>query len=97
MYAPVYAVPLPDLVIVDGGITQLNSAIRSLKKLGLELPVIGLAKKFDHIYVEQRRNPIVLPKNSESLYLIQRIRDEAHRFAVTYHRKLRTKEEIYQD
>jgi excinuclease ABC subunit C len=85
---------LPDLVIVDGGITQLNSATRSLKKLGLELPVIGLAKKFDHIYVKKRLNPIVLPKNSEALYLIQRIRDEAHRFAITYHRKLRTKEEI---
>jgi len=86
---------LPDLVIIDGGITQLNSAVSSLKKLGLELPTIGLAKKFDHIYMKKRVKPIVLPQNSETLYLIQRIRDEAHRFAITYHRKLRTKAEIY--
>jgi excinuclease ABC subunit C len=86
---------LPDLVIIDGGITQHNSATRSLKKLGLELPIIGLAKKFDHIYIKKRVKPITLPKNSEALYLIKRIIDEAHRFAINYHRKLRTKVEIH--
>jgi excinuclease ABC subunit C len=82
---------LPDLVIVDGGSTQLISAERSLRKLGLELPVIGLAKKYEKIYVPERTEPIELQKNSEELYLIQRIRDEAHRFAISYHRKLRSK------
>jgi excinuclease ABC subunit C len=82
---------LPDLVIVDGGSTQLTSAERSLRKLGLELPVIGLAKKYEQIYVPERTEPIELQKNSEELYLIQRIRDEAHRFAISYHRKLRSK------
>jgi excinuclease ABC subunit C len=83
--------PLPDLVIVDGGSTQLISAERSLRKLGLELPVIGLAKRYEQIYVPARTEPIELQKNSEGLYLIQRIRDEAHRFAIAYHRKLRSK------
>ena len=82
---------LPDLVIVDGGSTQLISAERSLRKLGLELPVIGLAKRYEQIYVPARTEPIELQKNSEGLYLIQRIRDEAHRFAIAYHRKLRSK------
>jgi excinuclease ABC subunit C len=78
-------------VIVDGGSTQLISAERSLRKLGLELPVIGLAKRYEQIYVPARTEPIELQKNSEGLYLIQRIRDEAHRFAIAYHRKLRSK------
>ena len=83
--------PLPDLVVVDGGSIQLISAERSLRNLGLELPVIGLAKRYEKIYVPERTEPIELEKNSEGLYLIQRIRDEAHRFAVSYHRKLRSK------
>ena len=85
---------LPDLVIVDGGVTQLNSAKRSMERLGLELPVIGLAKKLEQIYLPNRPGPVELAKNSEGLFLIQRIRDEAHRFAIMYHRKLRIKTEI---
>jgi excinuclease ABC subunit C len=82
---------LPDLIVVDGGIAQLNTARKSTLELGLELPIIGLAKQFEHIYSFSSNRPISLPKNSEGLYLLQRIRDEAHRFAVAYHRKLRSK------
>jgi len=85
---------LPDLVIVDGGATQLNSAKRSMGAVGIELPVVGLAKKLEQIYLLNRPRPVELAKNSEGLYLIQRIRDEAHRFAIIYHRKLRTKTAI---
>ncbi|MEM4250501.1 MAG: excinuclease ABC subunit UvrC [Candidatus Bathyarchaeia archaeon] len=83
--------PLPDLVMVDGGIAQANAAKRSLARLGLDLPVAGIAKRLEHIYLPDRNQPIVLRENSEGLYLIQRIRDEAHRFAVMYHRRLRGK------
>jgi excinuclease ABC subunit C len=82
---------LPDLVIVDGGIVQAKAAKRSLEKLGLDLPIAGIAKKLEHIYLPDSSQPIVLHENSEGLYLIQRIRDEAHRFAVMYHRRLRAK------
>ena len=85
---------LPDLIIVDGGITQLNAARKSMLELGMELPIIGLAKQFEHVYPANRNRPISLPKNSEGLYLLQRIRDEAHRFAIAYHRKLRSKTAI---
>ncbi len=85
---------LPDLVIVDGGVTQLHSAKMSMARLGLELPVVGLAKGLEHIYLPDSPEPVELPRNSEGLYVIQRIRDEAHRFAVMYHRKLRAKAEI---
>ncbi|MBS7622346.1 excinuclease ABC subunit UvrC [Candidatus Bathyarchaeota archaeon] len=83
--------PPPDLIIVDGGITQANAAKRSLARLGLDLPVAGIAKRLEHIYLPERNQPIVLREASEGLYLIQRIRDEAHRFAVMYHRRLRAK------
>jgi excinuclease ABC subunit C len=86
--------PLPDLVIVDGGATQVSSAQRSMARLGLNLPLAGLAKKLEHVYLPDKPTPVELPKDSEGLYFIQRIRDEAHRFAVTYHRKLRMKSEI---
>lgn len=85
---------LPDLIIVDGGITQLNAARKSMLELGMELPIIGLAKQFEHVYSPNSKKPMSLPKNSEGLYLLQRIRDEAHRFALVYHRKLRSKVEI---
>ncbi|MGQ9543417.1 MAG: excinuclease ABC subunit UvrC [Candidatus Bathyarchaeia archaeon] len=85
---------LPNLIIVDGGVTQLNFARRSLSDLGLELPIIGLAKRLENIYLPGQSEPVELPKDSEGLYLIQRIRDEAHRFALSYHRKLRVKTEF---
>lgn len=83
----------PDLILVDGGKGQLNVALDVLKSLGLEdIPVIGLAKEFENVFVPEVSSPIILPRNSEALHLLQRIRDEAHRFAVTYHKKLRSME-----
>jgi excinuclease ABC subunit C len=82
-------VRLPDLVIVDGGKGQLSSACKELQRLGLnELPIIGLAKEFEEIYRPGRPLPLVLPHDSGALRLLQRIRDEAHRFANGYHQLL---------
>jgi excinuclease ABC subunit C len=80
---------LPDLVMVDGGAGQLNAALGALKQLDIALPVIGLAKQFEEIYLPARPQPLRLPSNSLALHLIQRLRDEAHRFANAYHQKLR--------
>ena len=85
---------LPDLIVIDGGIGQLNSALEIIRGLGLEVPVVGLAKQFELIFVEGKSEPVELPRGSQSLYLMQRIRDEAHRFAITYHRKLRRKRNL---
>jgi excinuclease ABC subunit C len=86
------AVRLPDLIIVDGGKGQLSSARRELQRLGLhELPIIGLAKEFEEIYRPGRAMPLQLPGDSGALRLLQRIRDEAHRFANTYHQLLMKK------
>lgn len=85
---------LPDLIVIDGGIGQLNSALEIIRGLGLEVPVVGLAKQFELIFVEGISEPVELPRGSQSLYLMQRIRDEAHRFAITYHRKLRRKRNL---
>ena len=86
------AVRLPDLVIVDGGKGQLSSACRELQRLGLhELPIIGLAKEYEEIYRPGRALPLQLPMDSGALRLLQRIRDEAHRFANTYHQLLMKK------
>src|SRR2546430_1447084 len=83
------AVRLPDLTIVDGGKGQLSSACRELQRLGLhELPVIGLAKEHEEIYRPGRALPLQLPSDSSALHLLQRIRDEAHRFANAYHQLL---------
>jgi excinuclease ABC subunit C len=83
---------LPDLVIVDGGKGQLSAAMGVMEELGLtEVPLAGLAKRFEELYVPGRSAPIVLPAKSQGLYLVQRIRDEAHRFAITYHRTVRGK------
>jgi excinuclease ABC subunit C len=85
-------VRLPDLIIVDGGKGQLSSACRELQRLGLhELPIIGLAKEYEEIYRPGRALPLVLPPDSGALRLLQRIRDEAHRFANTYHQLLMKK------
>jgi len=86
---------LPDLLLIDGGKGQLRFAREALKELGFEyITTIGLAKEFEHIFVEGKDDPIILPRDSEALYLLQRIRDEAHRFAITYHRSLRTKRNL---
>ncbi len=82
---------MPDLVLVDGGKGQLNAAIESMKKLGLALNAAALAKEFEYIFLPGIDAPVILQKDSPALHLLQRIRDEAHRFAVGYHRKLRGK------
>ena len=87
-----FPVRLPDLIIVDGGKGQLSSACRELQRLGLhELPIIGLAKEYEEIYRPGRALPLLLPPDSGALRLLQRIRDEAHRFANTYHQLLMKK------
>ncbi len=81
---------LPDLVIVDGGVTQLRAARRELDEAGLEaLPAAGLAKRYEEIYRQDGDRPLRLPRTSPALKVLQRMRDEAHRFAITYHRRLR--------
>ncbi|MEX2547658.1 MAG: excinuclease ABC subunit UvrC [Chloroflexota bacterium] len=83
---------LPDLVVIDGGLGQVNAARSVMDQFGLhDMPVIGLAKEREEIFLPGLAQPLVLPANSQALYLLQRLRDEAHRFAVTYHRKLRAK------
>ena len=83
---------LPDLILVDGGKGQLNAGFRVLKDLGIEgIPIIGLAKRFEEIFVPNQKEPIILPRNSNLLKIFQRVRDEAHRFAVKLHKKQREK------
>lgn len=84
---------LPDLLIVDGGKGQLSVAVEVLQAAGLfgRVPVCGLAKQFEEIYLPGREKPVILPRRSEGLFLIQRVRDEAHRFAITSHRARRRK------
>lgn len=84
--------PLPDLIVIDGGKGHLAIALDELKKIGLEnIPVIGIAKEFERIYAKDRADPIILPKESKALHLLGRVRDEAHRFAISYHKKLMSK------
>ncbi len=85
---------MPDLIVIDGGLGQLSSALSIIRGAGHTMPVIGLAKQFELIFVEGTSEPVELPRNSQALYLMQRIRDEAHRFAITYHRKLRGKRNL---
>ncbi len=84
---------LPDLIVIDGGKGQLHSAVNSLKKLGLygKVPVLGLAKQMEEIYFPEDKEPYLLAKNSVALKTLMHIRDEAHRFGITFHRKLREK------
>jgi excinuclease ABC subunit C len=89
---------LPDLVIVDGGRPQLNAALEVISALPVGVPVIGIAKEnhgaigtYEEIYLVSQPDPLVLPRGSQGLYLLQRVRDEAHRFAITYHRQVRSK------
>lgn len=82
---------LPDLIVIDGGVGQLNSAISSLEELGLDIPIISIAKQEEKIYTKDGRE-IILPRNSYALRLIQRIRDETHRFGNTFVRNLKSKQ-----
>ncbi|MFO7293957.1 MAG: excinuclease ABC subunit UvrC [Actinomycetes bacterium] len=81
----------PSLIVIDGGAGQLGRAVKVLDELGLDIPVIGLAKKMEEVYLPDEPDPIVIPRDAEALFLLQRVRDEAHRFAVSYHRNLRSK------
>jgi excinuclease ABC subunit C len=82
----------PNLLLIDGGKGQLNVAVRVLEELGLEdICVASLAKRFEEVYLPARTEPVRIPRDSEALYLLQQVRDEAHRFAITYHRQLRGK------
>ncbi len=86
---------MPDLVIIDGGKGQLSAVIDVMREMGVKhIPTVGLAKQHEEIYVQDVSEPIVLARTSEALYLVQRIRDEAHRFAITYHRGVRGKSSI---
>jgi excinuclease ABC subunit C len=86
---------LPDLVIIDGGKGQLSSALEVLEELGFgDVPCVGLAKEREELFVPDRTEPIVQERNSPGMFLVQRIRDEAHRFAITHHRKARARKAL---
>ena len=87
---PKFAYP-PQLIVVDGGAPQVNAAYQALEALGLEnIPLVGLAKRLEEVWLPNNSDPIILPRHSEGLYLMQRVRDEAHRFAITFHRSKRS-------
>ena len=79
----------PSLIVIDGGKGQLGRASAVLAEFDLDIPVVGLAKKLEEVFVPGESDPVVIDRGEESLYLLQRVRDEAHRFAITYHRRLR--------
>ena len=82
----------PSLVVVDGGLPQVNAAREALAELGIEdVALVGLAKRLEEVWIPGRAFPVILPRTSEGLYLLQRVRDEAHRFAITFHRQRRSK------
>jgi len=84
----------PSLVLIDGGAGQLSRAVRVLGDLDLDIPVAGLAKRMEEVYLPGRPEPVRIPRDEEALHLLQRVRDEAHRFAITYHRTLRSRSMI---
>src|SRR4029079_11340964 len=85
----------PNLLLIDGGKGQLGVAVRVLEELGLEdICVASLAKRFEEVYRPGLAEPVRIPRDSEALYLLQQVRDEAHRFAITYHRQLRNRKSI---
>lgn len=82
----------PNLVVVDGGLPQVNAAVRVLEELGVvDVACVGLAKRLEEVWLPGEEHPVILPRGSEGLYLLQRVRDEAHRFAITFHRERRSK------
>ena len=82
----------PGLVVVDGGPPQVAAAQRALDELGIDdIPVCGLAKRLEEIWLPGQEDPVIMPRTSEALFLLQRVRDEAHRFAITHHRGRRSK------
>ncbi len=84
----------PSLVLIDGGAGQLGRAVKVLDELGLDIPAAGLAKKMEEVYLPGVADPVRIPRDEEALHLLQRVRDEAHRFAITYHRTLRSRSMI---
>ena len=82
---------LPDLIIIDGGKGQLSASLEVLHELDVHLPTVGLAKENEEIFLPETPEPVILPRNSQALFLVQRIRDETHRFAITFHRQKRGK------
>ena len=86
---------MPDLVLIDGGPEQLAFARKAMLDTGADVPMFGLAKRLEEIYLPNREEPILLDHHTPALHLIQRIRDEAHRFAITHHRGLREKQSVH--
>ena len=86
----------PDLIVIDGGKIQLAYAQSALDEIGIYIPMISLAKQQEEIFIQGKAKSIILPRNSLALRLLQSIRDEAHRFAITFHKQLRAKEFIKQ-
>jgi excinuclease ABC subunit C len=82
---------LPDLLIVDGGRGQVSSALAAMEETGVVVPLCGLAKQYEHLFLPNEPDPVILPRTSQALYLVQRIRDEAHRFANTFQAQVRDK------
>ena len=87
----------PNLLVIDGGLGQVEAASSALSDLGISIPVIGLAKRLEEVWVSGLREPLILPRNSPALHLLQRVRDEAHRTAIALHRKRRGKRAITSD
>jgi excinuclease ABC subunit C len=87
---------LPDLVLIDGGKGHLQAALEELSRLGIRVPTIAIAKELEKIYMEDK-GPLLLPRDSKALHLLQRIRDEAHRFAISYHKLLMSKRVVYSE
>lgn len=82
---------LPDLIIIDGGKGQLSSSLETLREMNVNLPIVGLAKENEEIFLPENPIPVILPRDSQALFLVQRVRDETHRFAITFHRQKRGK------
>lgn len=86
--------PVPDLIVIDGGKGQLAAAVSAMQQVGLKLPIIGLAKRIEEIFLPGESQPILLEHNEPGLQMLQRLRDEAHRFGITFHRQLRSKQAV---
>ena len=90
--------PFPDLIIIDGGKGQLSSAVEILNELGVKnQDIVSLAKRIEEVFIPNEQLPVLFPSNSQALYFFQRMRDEAHRFAITFHRYLRDKEALHSE